>query len=451
MKKFLSSLLASSLLCAIVSCASFKSPSVRMVSESPILAGPMVGHVEEHSAVVWLRTGEGATITAESVQGGKVVSRSPRAESVGGGFEILHFESLRANTPTEARLSVKNRNGTAEEKVSFRTAPPAEKTGKLRVAFGSCAKASEYPALPIFKAIADENPDLMIFCGDNSYFIVGGEGEKRNGTSGPAGDWTSPEKMLARHLEMRTHPDLQPLLRSIPCYAVWDDHDYGPNNSDRTFDLKEDSLRLFKQVWANPSYGTAGTPGIFSSFRRGPVEIFLMDDRYYKYVRTEEHPNVAPAEAEIWGAAQLQWLEAGLKASTAPVKLIVNGTQVLSETKDGEGHFQEAPMERERLFAFLRENKIGGVAFLTGDRHYTECLRLAQPGGPDIMEFTSSPLEQGREVGPLETNKNRTRVWGMNGNSYGLVTVDIPEEGKGTIRFEARDKTRLRSRKLRIK
>jgi len=62
----------------------------------------------------------------------------------------------------------------------------------------------------------------------------------------------------------------------------------------------------------------------------------------------------------------------------------------------------------------------------------------AREGHPPLLEFTSSPLQQAQKVGPLKNRPNTFRLWGLNGNSYGLVTVDIPEPGKGTVRLEVR-------------
>jgi alkaline phosphatase D len=285
--------------------------------------------------------------------------------------------------------------------------------------------------------MAAEGADLAVFVGDNSYFIAGTGGEGHFGTTGPRGDWSFPESMMARHLATRTHPDLQALFRSTPCYAVWDDHDYGPNNADAHFPLREEAAAMFRRAWANPAYGTAEVPGIFSAFRFGPVEIFLMDDRYHKH-SPQVHGDVSPETGRIWGEGQLAWLMRGLRASTAPVKCIANGTQILARDDRGEGHFQEAQGELRQLLEVLEEARIGGVIFLTGDRHYTEVNRQEQPGGALLVEFTSSPLQQGQEIGPLE-RRQANQVWGMSGNSYGLVTVDIPREGEGTVRFEARD------------
>ena len=351
-------------------------------------------------------------------------------KDLGNGCNVVAFEGLEPGRPITVRLS--SPDVPEQMELSFRTAPVSSATGTLRIAFGSCVQDARFPEVPVFRAMAQQAPDLVLFVGDNSYFIVGDGGPRTWNTSGPRGDWSSPEQMRARHLQTRTNRDLQALIRTVPSYATWDDHDYGPNNSDRTFENKHHALRVFKQMWANPSYGTDQVPGVFSSFRWGPAEVFLMDGRYHKSVKDADR-------ATIWGEGQLQWLFRGLLASTAPVKVIANGTQFMGLGNTGEGHYPEARGEYERVLGFLRENRIGGVIFLSGDRHYSEFMRLEGEDVPDILEFTSSPIQQNEEIGPLRRPNHPARVWAMDGNSYGLVTISIPRPGSGTITLECRD------------
>lgn len=426
----------------LAGCVSTQILDVGSVEDPPIASGPMLGHVSDTSARVWLRLAPGAKLRAHAQHGGERHAPAQVAD-MGDGFRLVVFEgfspdaefvvTLNATGPTRSV----DWSGTATQVavVEGRTGPLPAATGRVRLAFGSCSKASKFRYAPIYEAIAYEKPDFAIYVGDNSYFVVG------NGnwhTMGPEGDWSSPERMLGRHLEVRNNPYGRRLYASVPAYAIWDDHDYGPNNADRTFPGREDALRVFKQVWANPGYGTPDTPGVFSSFRHGPVEVFLLDDRYHKYVSTPDHPDVTDEEAEIWGKGQLEWLMEGLRNSTAPVKIIANGTQVISQSEGGEGHFQEAPAERQRLFDFLKTNNIGGIVFLSGDRHYSELMRLDKDGAAPIMEFTSSPLQQNQQVAALERH-HPTNLWAVRGNTYGLVTIDIPAVGTGDITFEARN------------
>ena len=432
-------------LALVVGCASSagtslaKRPSGGSSDKGPklIQAGPMIGHVGSTEAKVWIRTKSGSVLTVRTSQ--HEGSRNRHAvEDLGNGFSVLHFSRLKPATETKVTLSVERSGSDTETaEVDFRTAAAPSDTGRVRIAFGSCSKVSQFNSGPIYKAIAKERPNMALFVGDNSYFIVADGSERHFNTTGPTGDWSSLEAMTARHLTTRMHPDLQAMFRTVPCYAVWDDHDYGPDNADRTFDLREEATEAFRQMWANSGYGTDSIPGIFSSFRNGPVEIFLMDDRYHKY-SPQKHKDVTMVTGEIWGRAQTDWLLAGLKRSTAPVKIIANGTQIVTRSTAGEGHRREAQNELKRLIDHLDRHRIDGVVFLVGDRHYSELHFETREGHPPLLEFTSSPLQQAQKVEPLKNRPNPYRVWGMRGNSYGLVTVDIPELGRGTVRFEVR-------------
>ena len=401
-----------------------------------IQAGPMIGHVSDSTATVWIRLKMDAQIEATASQEDQTIKPS-RVEDLGEGFHLIHFTGLQPETATSIALKATRAHDDPEtSEVTFKTAPKPGDTGNVRIAFGSCSKLNQYADGPVYEAIAEEKPDFSIFVGDNIYFIVGDGGKRHNATTGPRGDWSFYESMVARHLETRVHPDLQRMFRTVPSYAVWDDHDYCANNEDSTNPLKQEATLAFKRVWANPAYGTRNTAGIFSSFRHGPVEVFLMDDRTHKY-SPARHDDVTVETGRIWGDAQLDWLIDGLRKSTAPVKIIANGTQFISLDERGEGHHQEARGEQQRLLQFLADEKIGGIVFLSGDRHHSEAMQLVQPDGTLIVECTSSPLQQGQEVKPFN-RPHDNQLWAMYGNSYGLVTIDIPEKGAGTIRFEAR-------------
>ena len=415
------------------------SPFGRPAANAQLLqSGPMVGHVADQKAKIWLRIKTQAVITATAWQDDRQY-RPTGVEDLGGGFTVVQFSSLEPDTDTKVHLEI-TRAGFPKETaaLSFATAPLPSPTGKVRIAFGSCSKLSQFPTGPIYRAIAEERPDMAIFVGDNSYFMVGDGTDKHFNTTGPFGDWSTIEGMIHRHLVTRDHPDLEPMLRTVPNYAVWDDHDYGPNNADVVFPLKEEALLAFRRLWANPAYGTEEFPGIYSSFRHGPVEVFLMDDRYYKYSPLE-HKDVTAETGRIWGEAQLNWLLAGLEQSTAPVKVIANGTQVLTKSESGESHVREAISELNRLIEFVSERKIGGIVFLTGDRHYSEAMQWRIPDGPLMIDCTSSPLQQNQKVAPYPHATHPTRLWAMYGNNFGLLTVDIPSSGLGTIHFETRD------------
>ena len=176
--------------------------------------------------------------------------------------------------------------------------------------------------------------------------------------------------MNARQRVVRHHPALQKLLSALPHYAIWDDHDYGPNDSNRSFVFKDASLVLFQRYWANPSYGLPGGPGIFTQFSVADADFFLLDDRGYRdHDRATDFPG-----KQLYGSEQLIWLENALLASRARFKLIVGGSQFLNDRSKAEG-WQHFPAERDAFLDWLGNNHINGVIFLSGDLHHTELLK----------------------------------------------------------------------------
>ena len=253
----------------------------------------------------------------------------------------------------------------------------------ITIAIGSCFflapteppwNASNYGGgYEIFDAIADKAPDLMLWLGDNLYF--------------QPPDELDPASMAARYRRQRAHPALARLLVAAPQLAIWDDHDYGPNDADLSYGMKGTSLALFRRYWANPSYGLPDVPGIFGRARYGDVDLFLLDDRWY---RSANRMNDGPGKT-MFGAQQLAWLENALVYSHATLKLVANGSQLWNRANRFEGlnHFS---YEQKSFADWLVAQRVDGVMFATGDRHFTELLKIARPGAYPLYEFTSSPL-----------------------------------------------------------
>ncbi len=188
----------------------------------------------------------------------------------------------------------------------------------------------------------------------------------------------------------RRKPYLQPLYHKFANYATWDDHDFGPNNSGSDFIFKEQALNIFKNYWANPSYGMPEQAGVYPKVSYNDIDFFLLDNRYNK-----SHENAPDGPDKIYyGKAQLEWLKNGLLGSFAPFKIIVGGGQMLNDYHAYEG-WDKYRHERDPFIQWLDDNKIPGVMFLSGDKHHTEMLRADRPGAYPLYEMTCSPLTAG--------------------------------------------------------
>ena len=223
----------------------------------------------------------------------------------------------------------------------------------------------------IFDAMRGKECEFMLWLGDNLYY-----------KSKQMAD--SYESMEIQYVKQRKIRRLNEFLMSQANYAIWDDHDFGTNDSNRNFKYKEFSLEVFKNYWPNPSYGLSEAPGVFFHFVKKDVEFFMTDGRYHRSKKDVK-------DATYFGTIQKEWLKSKLLASKATFKFIATGNQVFSPVNKGES-FQDFKTELNDLVSFIGENKISGVIFLSGDRHHTELMKVDDKIEYPIYEFTNSAL-----------------------------------------------------------
>jgi alkaline phosphatase D len=251
---------------------------------------------------------------------------------------------------------------------SFRTAPVAGTPSAFRLALTSCMKIGQ-PQASWYLLLAQQ-PDLHLTLGDTHY-----------------ADTTDPAVQLESHVRYRREPYVATVHRQLPTYSIWDDHDYGPNDSDGTAVGKEESLKGWKQFWVNPGAGTPGVPGAFYKFTRGEVEFFVVDGRYHR------SPDKAPDDdrKRMLGDAQFEWLMNGLKNSTAKFKVIASGSTLEQSKGDG---WKIYTFSRHRLLDGIRENKVSGVMYMSGDIHSSKVREHQESDrvGYPFLEVISSGI-----------------------------------------------------------
>lgn len=339
----------------------------------------MITDLAPDAVVVWIRV---PVSGSESVESRRLRCSVVRADAVEGrtvlatpdedsdGTARFAFAGLRAGTEYGYKIQ-RNSDGAMIATGTFRT--PVSTQGTARIVFGSCADIDAATA-ETWRAVAATSPDALVLIGDTPYI-----------------DSTDLAKQRARYRAFAAQPDFAALVARTPLHSVWDDHDFGANDTDGNLAGKENSRRAFVEYRAAPNAGD-GQRGIYSSFRRGPVEVFLLDTRWF--ARTEPARGDA-ALPSLLGEAQWRWLEERLAASTAPVKVIASSMtfhDLASPTK--KDHWGSYPHEFARLARFLGEKRIGGVLLVSGDIHRSRIVRhaTAATAGVDLVEFTTSPL-----------------------------------------------------------
>ena len=147
----------------------------------------------------------------------------------------------------------------------------------------------------------------------------------------------------------------------------------------------------------------------------------------------------------MFGRAQLEWLKAALLRSRAPVKIIAGGSQFWNRASRFEG-WHRFPTEQKAFAAWLAEQRINGVIFVSGDRHFTELLRIERPGAYPLYEFTSSPLtSRPWEQPDLAERENPDVVPGtlVGKRQFGMIRVSGPGNDR-RVALESYDATGAR-------
>ncbi|MCH2102974.1 MAG: alkaline phosphatase family protein [Planctomycetes bacterium] len=335
--------------------------------------GPYLGHVDHERAYVWARAAEpGELSLTASLKGGE---RELRVNAVASEEQDLTVTFLLDGLPSASAWTYRIHRG--EEQVGegeLKTAPALGAPSKVQVAFGSCASERRFPELATFTQIQRQGCDSMVFLGDTPYI-----------------DTTDLAVQRSRYREFLGHPAISAVLGRVPSWSTWDDHDFGKNDTDGRMAGKENSRRAHLEYHAGPPAGD-GSGGIYRSFRRGPVEVFLMDARWYAGTA----PAVSdPERLTLLGAAQWSWLEGGLKSSTAPFKLLTTGMIWNESVRPNKSdHWGNYPHERERLFRFLGEHEISGAVLIGGDIHRSRVVRhdVEEWVGYPLVELITSPM-----------------------------------------------------------
>lgn len=403
---------------------------INLSAQSSLLqSGPMLGYSEMREVLLWVQTTEAAEVQFAYWPQGKTDQRKTTAsyqtkaiDAFTASIPAIHLEP---GTHYDYQLLINNEPITLKHTATFttqslwqwRTDPP-----DFTIAVGSCSYINEAqydrPGTPygsdyqIFEQINNAQPDAMLWLGDNTYLREV--------------DWNSRSGILYRYTHTRSTKELQALLANTHHYAIWDDHDYGPNDSDRSYILKDVAREVFTLFWGNPSYGLDGKHGITTAFTYNDMDFFLLDNRYF---RTPNGMKIGTPT--ILGETQLEWIIDALIHSSAPFKMVAVGGQVLNTAKIFETYSLLAPQERGYLLRRIEEEGITGVIFLSGDRHHTELSSFVNAQGHEVYDLTVSPLTSGTGSDrDGEHNALRDEGTLVIAHNFGLLNFSGPKNGR---------------------
>jgi phosphodiesterase/alkaline phosphatase D-like protein len=347
------------------------------------------------------------------------------------------------------------RHGSARSPVgTFTTAPPVQVPAPVSFAF---AADSDYlqqlfdgNQFEIFDSVRLENGlDFWVYLGDTVY----ADSSLRPLVELPAEAETLDEYRQV-YRESRGLAALPELLRSLPTYVIWDDHEIVDDYDGQTVDPVRyaNGRKAFFEYMPTMEVDLLQDPScaddpIFRSYRWGSdVEVFVLDERSCRSADVEaacatspatvdfaptlpespfnfrallrsmllsaglpsaqldlilpEHASPACLEAiydparTVLGPIQKQALKEALVASTARFKVIVNEYPIFQFFALPYDRWEGYAAERAELLEFIRDHVAGETFFVSSDIHASVIAPVAVDlfSGPVAMDFVTGSV-----------------------------------------------------------
>jgi len=281
--------------------------------------------------------GEGFLVVLPVADPGSVVF-SQRLN--GFGVHKVVVQGLLAGT--EYRYGLTNsQQSTPAELGRVRTWKAREE--RLNIGLAGCAMNGM--DAPIFTELANSKFDMFIHLGDMHYQNIG----------------TNEPKLFEDAFDMVHGSNSQRLLfQSTPLYYMWDDHDYGPNDSNMLSESRPAALETFKKYVPHPSRGPNVT---YYAFSVGTTRFVMLD------TRSESIPGV-----QLMSKEQLAWLLEEIRDRTSHKLLVLSlGQPWVGEAKPDEDGWLGHPETRKEVSKALARAKLrdgySNVIGIASDQH----------------------------------------------------------------------------------
>jgi alkaline phosphatase D len=370
--------------------------------------GPLVGAVTDTSARIFMRTSSRASVAVQYSTDPLLVTFSSTPgifTDVTADFTmIVKLTGLAPSTKYYYRVTV---GGVAQQSSPypfFTTFPSGSSSQTFDFVVMADLDWLHYrrPA-PVYATVAAANPAFILQIGDFDHR-----------------DPATIKSMRTMHREVRGYNGFpggvdfkNNIAGKFPLFHVWDDHDYGVNDGDKTFPGRADAWKAFKEYYPLPDLPNSGA-GIWHSFKYAQCEFFMLDLRSQRDRGMDtDGPNKSMLDGDKISNDQKDWLKDGLRNSTAKWKFVISSVPWNPTAKprppDAWASYQT---ERNELLDYIDDNNIEGVIFFSGDLH--------SGGGIDDGTYSGLP-----EVAVPHSNMDHGDSGRLGNWSEGIVSGDL--------------------------
>lgn len=240
---------------------------------------------------------------------------------------------------------------------------------KVKIGLLSCAMDHLHRE-DIWRQFYRQKPEIAFFLGDNVYC------DRK--TLGQLVEKPDPRLIWERYVATRLKVAFYFQKRLTPVLAIWDDHDFGGNNSMGDFAFKDETRGIFETFFAQEARpALAQGPGIARQLSAFGADFFLLDGRSFRDT------------AAMLGTDQQAWLGRRLKPGPA---WLLNGSMFFGAYGQFESYEGNHGVEFVQVLKLVRDR--GTVAaFVSGDVHFSEVMKI-EPAvlGYESFELVSSSI-----------------------------------------------------------
>lgn len=258
---------------------------------------------------------------------------------------------------------------------SFTTLPSGANVSFLTALCGDSNSGSNHA---VFDRIRISGARLLVHLGDMSYRNVG-----VNNQADFRAVW---DEVFAQSRQAQ-------LFRTIPSAWVWDDHDYGPNNSDGTSASHDASCAHYRaRVPHYDLVDPTSTAPIHQTWDVGRTRFILTDQRSAASPRA----NTDNSSKTMLGASQKTWFKNLIASSPGKLIVWVCPRHFTGDATAGADHWGGFTTERTELVDHIKANASGRVIVLSADMH---AMRIgadrdfATGGGEPLKVFHVATLD----------------------------------------------------------
>ena len=338
---------------------------------------------------------------------------------------------------------------------------------------------AEFGGYRLYETMLRAQPDVFVHCGDTIYAdapipaeikLDDGALWRNAVTDAKSRVAQSLDDYRGNYLYNLQDTHMRRFNSHVAQVVLWDDHEVRDNwyptrdlSRDERYQTKSMALLAARARQAFFEYNplpldVADPERVYRTIPCGALaEIFALDLRSY---RGPNSANVQPTltdESRVMGAAQVEWLKAGLLNSKAVWKIIANDMPVGLVVRDGEqfeaiangdnGPARGREIEIAEILRFIRDRRIRNVVWITGDVHYCAAhhydpSRARFTEFDPFWEFVAGPLNAGT-FGPGQLDATFGPEVKFTGIPAGMKPNRPPSAGLqffGTMKIEAKTK-----------